>query len=64
MDSRVQLMSDEGQRKACTLEIRRWRAFLNAKVKLERSPRLVTCHEWNVLELALIICDLPKSMLG
>ena len=64
MDSRVQLMSDDCQHRSCTLNIRHWRAFLNAKVKLEWSPRLVTCHEWNILKLALVICDLPKSVHG
>lgn len=54
-------MSNGCQYKSCILHTRRWRAFLNAKVKLERSPRLVTCHEWNILKLTLVICNLPKS---
>ena len=49
------------QQEACTIEVRHWYAFFNAKVKLERSPRLVACHERYILKLTLIICDLPKS---
>lgn len=52
------------QQEACTLKIRQEHAFLDAKVELERSPRLIACHERNILQLALIICDLPKSVPG
>lgn len=36
--------------------------LFNAKVKLERSPCLVACHERNILELTLIICDMFSSI--
>lgn len=36
--------------------------FLNAKVKLERAPRLIARHERNILKLALIICDMFSSV--
>lgn len=37
------------------------RAFLNAKVELERAPSFIACHERNVLKLAQIVGDLEKS---
>ena len=45
----------------CAFESRYWHAFLNAKIKLERSPRLIACHKGNILKLALVICDLSQS---
>ena len=64
MDSRVQLMSRSVSKRCTYVNWEYWHAFLNAEVKLERSPRLVTCHKRYILKLALIICDLPKSMPG
>ena len=52
------------QQDVCTLDTGRGHAFLNAKVKLEGSPRLVACHERDILQPALIICDLPESVPG
>lgn len=62
MDSRVQLMS--GIISKGRAHSKSEHTFLNTKIKLQRSSRLVTYHERNVLKLALIIRDLAKSVPG
>lgn len=38
--------------------------FFNSKIKLERPPSLIACHERDVLKLTLIVCDMLASVNG